>query len=133
MSKPWIHSLSSAKKFGGIPEDYLPIHNLLDSSKGVIADNRHRSLTHNAWFLSVMLEKVFGSTLVNSGGKTISVRDIGEQHVFEDMGCIPSAQDFLDNMEYKSWMEGRGKPPSFAKIDQTRKLVKTTELRWDTD
>ncbi len=30
MSKPYIHALSSAKKFGGKPEDYLEIHQLMD-------------------------------------------------------------------------------------------------------
>ncbi len=30
MAKPWIHAVSSAKKFGGVPEDYFDIHNLMD-------------------------------------------------------------------------------------------------------
>jgi len=33
MYKPWIHAKNSARKFGGVPEDYLPIHNLMDSSQ----------------------------------------------------------------------------------------------------
>ena len=36
MSKPWIHALSSAKRFGGVPEDYIEIHNLMDSSKATL-------------------------------------------------------------------------------------------------
>lgn len=118
MAKPYIHSLSSARKFGGKPEDYIDIHNLLDSSKGVIADNRHRALTHNSWFLSVILEKVFGITRTNSDGKVYSVRDIGEQHVLEDFGrFIPSAQDYLEVMEFSDWMQnGKGTPPSFKKV-----------------
>lgn len=75
MSKPWIHALSSAKRYGGKPEDYMDIHNLMDSSKSSIADNRHRALTHNSWFIGYILEKVFGSTLKNSDGKIVSVRD----------------------------------------------------------
>ena len=119
MSKPWIHAVSSAKRFGGIPEDYIEIHNLLDSSKGTIADSRHRAMTHNAWFLSVILERIFGVTLTNSEGKKISVRDVGEQHVLEDyrMRFIPSAQDFLQEIEVKEWMvSGNGQPPSSAKL-----------------
>lgn len=127
MAKPWIHSLSSARKFGGTPENYEPIHTFLDSSKGVIADNRHRALTHNSWFLSVVLERVFGVTITNSDGKRVSVRDIGEQHCMEDFGgFIPSGQDFLAELEYKSWMEGRGKPASFAKIESSRQKTTTT-------
>jgi len=132
MAKPWIHALSSAKRFGGVAEDYLPIHNFMDSSKAVIADNRHRALTHNSWFIGTVIEKVFGTTFQNSGGKTISSRDIAEQHVIEDMGCIPSGQDFLAELEYKTWMEGKGKPPSFEKIEKSRKVVRT-EFRWDKD
>lgn len=120
MSKPYIHCLSSAKKHGGKPDDYLDIHNLMDSSKSAIADNRHRALTHNAWFIGTILERVFGSTRVNSDGRTYSVRDIGEEHILEDYGgrFIPSAQDFIAEMEMKDWMQnGRGTPPpSYAKI-----------------
>ncbi len=135
MSKPWIHSLSSAKKFGGVPEDYMDIHNLMDSSKSTIADSRHRALTHNSWFLSVILEKIFGSVRTNSAGKIYSVRDVGEQHVLEDFAqrFIPSAQDYLAEMEMKDWMlRGHGAPPSFARIiakekREARSLTKTVD------
>lgn len=119
MSKPWIHAESSARKFGGVPDDYLEIHNLLDSSKACIADSRHRALTHNAWFIGTILERIFGVTLTNSAGRTVSVRDVGEQHVLEDNGnrFIPSAQDYLQEIEFKEWMlKGTGAPPSFAKL-----------------
>jgi hypothetical protein len=119
MAKPFIHALSSVRKWGGKPEDYLPIHDLLDSSKGTIADSRHRALTHNAWFLSTILERVFGHNITNSDGRLVSVRDIGEQHVLEDFGgrYIPSAQDYLQEIEIKEWMvKGLGEPPSFAKL-----------------
>ena len=60
MAKPHIHAVSSAKRYGGSPDDYLDIHQFMDSSKGAIADNRHRALTPHSWFLSVVLERVFG-------------------------------------------------------------------------
>jgi hypothetical protein len=129
MAKPWIHAVSSAKKFGGKPEDYIEIHNLLDSSKGTIADSRHRALTHNAWFLSTILERIFGVTLENSDGMKVSVRDIGEQHVLEDyrMRFIPSAQDYLQEMEVKEWMvAGRGEPPPSAKRLLRKKKTERT-------
>lgn len=130
--KPQIHADSSSRLFGGEPEDYLDIHNFMDSSKGAIADNRHRALTHNAWFLSNVLEKVFGVTRTNSAGKAYSVREVGEQHVLEDYGkqFIPTAQDFLQEMEMKPWMEnGKGYPPSSAKLE--KKL--TTRKHWTFD
>lgn len=125
MSKPYIHAVSSARRFGGEPEDYIEIHNLMDSSKGAIADNRHRALTHTSWFLSTILERVFGVTITNSQGRKVSVRDIGEQHILEDFGgrFIPTAQDYLEHMNFEDWMQNgtRGNPSSFKKIDEKRK------------
>lgn len=130
MAKPWIHAVSSAKKFGGVPEDYLDIHNLMDSSKAAFPDNRHRALTHNAWFIGFILEKIFGTTFTNSDGKIVSVRDIGEQHVLEDFGnrYIPSAQDYIAAMEFQPWMNnGVGAaPPSNATINKNRKQTTVT-------
>ena len=97
MAKPWIHCVSSARKFGGKPEDYLEIHNHMDSTKGAFADNRHRAITHNAWYVGPNgpLELAFGVTIENSDGKSVSVRSIGEQHILEDFGgFIPHASGF---------------------------------------
>lgn len=136
MAKPELHAKSSAKRFGGEPEDYVEIHKLMDSSKGAIADNRHRCLTHNAWFLSEIIERIkFHNstsckpdgrfyTILNSSGREISVREIAEQHVLEDFGMkfIPSAQDYIQEMEMKSWMNnGMGEAPtSFRKIENNK-------------
>lgn len=127
MSKPYIHAVSSARRFGGVPEDYIEIHNLMDSSKGAIADNRHRALTHTSWFLSVILERIFGVTITNSVGKKVSVRDIGEQHILEDFGnkFIPTAQDYLERMDFDNWMQnGKGVPNSFKKLEK-KTVIKT--------
>lgn len=126
MSKPWIHALSSARRFGGEPADYLDIHELMDSSKATIADVRHRALTHNAWFIGTILERIFGSVRQNSAGKTYNVRDIGEQHVLEDYAqrFIPSAQDFLQEIELADWMNnGRGVPPSNCKVYKKARAI----------
>lgn len=124
MSKPWIHAQSSARRYGGRPEDYLPIHNLMDSSKSAFADNRHRVLTHNAWFIGPdgLLEMIFGPSITNSDGKQIPTRSIGEQHILEDFaaivpgGIIPTVQDYLENMTPQDWMQNvSGSYPSSAK------------------
>jgi hypothetical protein len=128
MAKPWIHALSSAKKWGGDPEDYFPIHDLMDSSKGSMSDNRHRALTHNSWFLSIILEKIFDTNITNSEGKLVSVRDIGEQHILEDFGgrFIPTASDYLQEMEYVPWMNAdrNSCPNSHKKISSKLKVKK---------
>lgn len=118
--KPMYHAESSARRFGGNPEAYLPIHDLMDSSKGAMPDNRHRALTHNSWFLSVILERIFGHQIDNGNGRMVSVREIGEQHILEDFRgrFIPTAQDYLEGMEFKDWMNNArsGEPSSFKKI-----------------
>jgi hypothetical protein len=124
MAKPYIHAVSSARRFGGKPEDYLEIHQLMDSSKTVIPDQRHRCLTHTSWFLSTILERIFGVTMTNSDGRKFSVRDVGEQHILEDFGgrFIPTAQDYLQEMEYKNWMQNgkEGHPSSHEKIERKK-------------
>lgn len=119
MSKPYVHAKSSAKRYGGVPEDYLEIHNLMDSSKATIADSRHRALTHNSWFVGFVLEKVFGTTMTNSDGKVVSVRDLGEQHILEDFGgrFIPTPQDYLQDLPVAQWMmAGKGTPPASYRL-----------------
>src|SRR4051812_40901280 len=48
MAHPYHHALSSARRFGGTAEDYLPVHSWFDESKLIIADYRHRALRHHA-------------------------------------------------------------------------------------
>ncbi len=101
--KPYIHAINSVNKFGGKRQDYEIIHDFIDSSKSVVSDIRHRAIFHSAFGIFIV-EKVFGNTIINSDGKEISVRDIAEQHVIEDLGFIPSLQDWLSEMVIKEWM-----------------------------
>jgi len=80
MAHPLKHSESSAKKFGGKPEDYLPIHNWFDESKSFLGDFRHRALRHHTEGI-FLAEKVFGVAIRNSEGRRVPVRYVGEQHV----------------------------------------------------
>ena len=125
MSKPYIHAVSSVKKFGGKVDDYLPIHELLDSSKAITADNRHRVFTHNSWFISTIIPKIFGETFTNSDGEIISSRDIAEQHVMEDYNnrFIPTAQDFLDEINVQSWMLNGMTFPNSAKVMLEKRMT----------
>lgn len=132
MAKPITHAELSAKRFGGKFEDYLPIHDFMDSSKSVFCDNRHRALTHNSWFLSNVIERVFGHVIVNSAGKKVSTREIAEWHVYEDFGMkyIPAASDYLQLIEPTSWINnGKGDPPpSAAKLVNQKRDVKTIKI-----
>jgi hypothetical protein len=108
MAHPYHHALSSVKRWGGKPEDYLPIHDFFDESKAYLADFRHRALRHHAEGI-FLCEKVFGTTLTNSDGRVVPVRWVGEQHVKEDLGFIPTAQDWLKNLMPQPWMRRTGK------------------------
>lgn len=104
MAHSWHHAVSSARKFGGKPEDYTAIHNWFDETKMIIADFRHRALRHHAEGI-FMCEKLFGVTITNSDGRVIPVRLIGEQHVAEDFnGRIPSAADWVRCIHPERWM-----------------------------
>ncbi len=127
MSKPFIHAKSSARRFKGLPSDYLPIHQFLDSSKSAIASSQHRFLTHNTWFIGTggPLELAFGVTIVNSDGLEVSTREIAELHVLEDFGMrfIPTAQDYLQEIVLQDWMDNgkSGYPVSCKGVEQARK------------
>lgn len=103
--KPYLHSKSSAHKFGGSPDDYSDIHNFMDSSKQCVADVRHRAILHSS-FGCFIVEQMFGETRVNSAGKTYSTRDVAEQHILEDLGFIPSMDKWFNTMQIETWMGG---------------------------
>lgn len=58
-----------------------------------------------------MAERIFGATILNSDGKAVPVRYIGEQHVKEDLGRIPSFQDWIQEMRTCPWMYGQRNQP----------------------
>lgn len=125
MANPYVHSVSSAKKWGGEPEEYLEIHEKMDCSKKVLSDNRHRALTHHMfWILEVMIP-IFGSTLTLSTGRKISVKDIAERHILEDFQqkCIPTPQDYLQDLPMADWMQNgiKGLPPSARTLYRKKK------------
>lgn len=105
MAKAYVHAKSSARKWGGRPEDYLAIHEKMDESKSAFADVRHRVLYHHS-LGPQMMQDVFGVTIVNSEGKEVVVKDVAEQHILEDMGYIPAFSEYCDAMRIKPFMSG---------------------------
>ena len=103
MADPYHHALSSVKKWGGVVEDYIELHSWFDASKLILADFRHRALRHHAEGIFLM-ETVFGKTLTLSSGRVIPTRWVGEQHVREDLGHIPSFADWARAIRPEPWM-----------------------------
>lgn len=101
---PCHHSLTSAKIWGGKPDDYTHIHDWFDATKEQMADCRHRALRHHSQGI-FEAERIFGHMLVNSAGKSVPVRYIAEQHIREDCaGRIPTVADWFRNIKLESWM-----------------------------
>jgi hypothetical protein len=98
MAHPQEHAKSSVKKFGGVPEDYIHLHNWMDETKAWVGHSNHRMFRHHSEGIFEM-EKVFGPSFVNSDGKTVYTRYVGEQHVKEDCwNYIPTAKEWIDAM-----------------------------------
>lgn len=120
---PIVHTESSMKKFKGASgedfDQFLKIHEKMDCSKAWISDNRHRTLTHTMFWIKEVMIPIFGSYIMISGGIKVSVKDICEQHILEDyrMKFIPTPQDFIQEMDFKKWMQnGDGVCPSAVKL-----------------
>ena len=56
-----------------------------------------------------MLETIFGPTLTLSTGRVIPTRWVGEQHVKEDLGFIPSFADWMRAIRPLPWMGRAGR------------------------
>jgi hypothetical protein len=106
MAHPFHHAESSARKYGGEPREYLALHEWLDASKAHMADFRHRALRHHSEGIFA-LQNIYGATITLSTGRVVPVRFIGEQHVLEDLGRIPTVADWLARIQPEPWMLGR--------------------------
>ena len=107
MAHSWHHAVSSARRFGGTPEDYLPVHDWLDGSKLILADFRHRALRHHAEGCFAA-EALFGTTLTNAAGVAVPVRLIAERHIREDLGRVPGFADWVRRIRPEPWMGRAG-------------------------
>lgn len=114
--KPWLHAKLSAKKWGGKPEDYIKLHDFFDWSKSAFPDMRHRAILHHSFGI-FLLEKVFGHNILNSDNKEVSVRDVGEQHVIDDMGFIPTVDHFLKHMSLGDFLSKKPSVKKFISLD----------------
>lgn len=114
MANPYHHAVSSTRRWGGQVYDYLPVHQWFDASKEMHGDFRHRALRHHAQGI-FECERTFGATITvhldSCRTREIPVRWIGEQHVTEDLGRIPSLSDWLRCIEPAPWMN-RSRPLS---------------------
>lgn len=126
MSHPIHHAMSSARKWGGKWEEYLPIHEWFDASKEMHGDFRHRAMRHHSQGI-FECEREFGTHLQISTGRLVPVRFIAEQHVIEDCGRIPSLSDWLSRISPEPWMNR--KISLGVESDNQRRSVTEDELK----
>ncbi|MDQ3042652.1 MAG: hypothetical protein M3R11_09810 [Acidobacteriota bacterium] len=95
--KPLQHAQISQKTYGGKWQDYIEVHNFLDSSKAACAHFKHRFLLHHREGIELGA-LIFGETLINSENKTIETRRLLTDHLIEDVGRIVSVEDWARDM-----------------------------------
>ena len=104
MSHPIDHAKKSVEIWGGGVDEYIHIHEWFDATKETFADFRHRALRHHSQGI-FEAERQFGRSFVNSAGKEVFTRYVGEQHIKEDCGGrIPTVADWFRNIKQEVWM-----------------------------
>lgn len=98
-----LHNLPSEKGESFSLGGEIASVQIIDQSKEITADFRHRALRHHAEGI-FMAETIFGPTLTLSTGRIIPTRWVGEQHVKEDLGLIPSFADWAKAIRPEPWM-----------------------------
>lgn len=92
----WYHSKSSAKKWGGHPTQYIDIHEMIDGSKRIVGDVRHRSMYHHTegvW----LCQRIFGRTITVGGRYPVPVE---ADFLSEEAAMEPSASHTLEVVDY---------------------------------
>ena len=102
------HARSSARKWGGKPEEFVHIHAWFDESSEHINDLRHRLMRHHSQGIAECVKR-FGRMLTLSNGRQVPIKKIGEQHVQEDLGYIPTLADWVKAVRLQPWMMRRGR------------------------
>jgi hypothetical protein len=134
MANPEIHSKSSVKRWGGKIEDYIAIHELIDSPKSTMNNNTSRVLTHNTWFAYTIIPKIFGYNIINSDGKSVDTIDIAMLHIAEDFRgkFVPTPQDYLKHLEIQPWFNNGVKdlncPQATKVVDDLKEKLKIERI-----
>jgi len=95
--KPLQHAQISQKKHGGKWQDYIEVHNFLDSSKAACAHFKHRFFLHHVEGIELGV-KLFGQSVANSDEKPIETRQLLTEHLIEDVGTLVTVEDWARDL-----------------------------------
>lgn len=127
---PIDHSRLHARDWKGVPEDYLKIDNFLDQTKFHFTSWQHRLFLHNPLGIK-LCEDFFGSTITNSDGIEVPVRELARRHIMQDLGRVPTLQDWVEGMttgKVEKWMNNPNKRDlQFLKENYYEKTGKTNK------
>jgi hypothetical protein len=122
---PYHHALSSARRYGGAAEDYLPLHNWFDATKANMSFFTHRALRHHYEGIREAVN-VFGDRVTNTEGISVGVEMISLQHFTEDMSIIPSAADWLQCIDHSRMPTLTAIPTAEELADRSARRFATT-------
>src|SRR5579885_1584730 len=108
----WQHCLHSCERFGGRPDDYLPLHQFLNSARTVLPDKASRCVLHNAWGIDLVV-RCLGTTFRRSSDHIqTSTRQVAEMHILRDLGAIPTMLEAVRTVPLAKWMYENAVPLS---------------------
>jgi hypothetical protein len=90
--RPYQHAMSSAARCGGRWQDYLEVHEFIDSTKVFCADPRHRMVLHSVDFGSALAGIAFPGRR--------DTDDLVRQHVVEDLGTPRTLSEWLGHCRH---------------------------------
>jgi hypothetical protein len=100
----WQHCLHSCERYGGEPEDYLPLHRFLNSARTVLPDEASRCVLHNAWGIDLAVHCLGIAWRRSSDHIQISTRSVAETHLLRDLGTIPTMLEAVRTVPLATWM-----------------------------
>ncbi len=95
--KPLQHAQISQKTHGGCWQDYIEVHNFLDSSKAACAHFKHRFLLHHQEGIELGI-KICGQNVVNSEKKIVETGQILTEHLTQDLGRVVTVEDWARDL-----------------------------------
>lgn len=98
---------NSAKKFGGNPSDYSSVHRAIMDLCTPKSTLSGRIMVHCREFMTYGLNHLLErSTLPNADGATVSVQEIGEEHLRFIYGFVPTKKRWRNARTYENWFDG---------------------------
>jgi hypothetical protein len=112
------HAQASARRWGGAPALYLPVHAFLDGDDPSLPLAWARAVLHHGMGIHLAVAR-FGEILRPSPSILVPVREVLEAHIRLDCGTLPSLVDWYGRLTLMPWMF-RGPAADQAVCDLTR-------------